>query len=440
MQDSLSLVQGQVESTDAPDSPECITPTETITSKAPTTKKRKILISLVLVALIAVAVAAYPLVQELFSYVETDNAYITGHVHGVSPRIAGTVKEVLVNDNQIVKAGDVLAILDDRDEVISVRKAEAHLQKLSRDVSVSSKIIAYASSNASAAEKTAEASIATALSSISKEEHVVREAVAGIAIAKNQLTQREAELRKAQLDLHRYTALEKAGAVATENLDTAERDYDVAVAARKAAVDAVEQANSKLAQAQSELNVAKAKCVEAKAAALQAKAANAQVDVDSGQKTSSEGSVQEAQVDLDNARLTLSYTRIVAPIDGRVGRKTIEVGQRLQPGSQVLALVSNDKWIVANYKETQLRDIHVGQPVKITIDSLGDHVFTGRVESFSPASGASFALLPPDNATGNFTKIVQRIPVKIVLNQATMRSYGDRLTPGMSCVVKVKVH
>jgi membrane fusion protein (multidrug efflux system) len=402
-------------------------------------KKQLLIVLLGVVALIIAGFFTYPFVDDLLSHVETDNAYITGHVHGVSPRIAGTVKEVLLDDNQPVKAGDVLLLLDDRDEVIEVRKAEAHLKRLMQDVGVSGKVVAFASSNAAAANKTAEASLANATSTIAREEHAIGEAEAGIAMAEQLLTQRDAELRKAALDLHRYEALEKAGAVATENLDTARRDHDVAVATKKAASDALEQAKSRFREAQSQLGVAKAQYVAAKASSLQAEAAHVQVDVNSNQKVSSQAAVQEAQVDLDNARLRLSYTKIVAPIDGRIGRKTVEVGQRVQPGSPLLAVVSDNKWVVANYKETQLRDIRIGQRVKLTIDTFGDHVFTGRVDSFSPASGAAFALLPPDNATGNFTKIVQRIPVKILLDDASIGSYKSRLTPGMSCVVKVQV-
>lgn len=435
MQDTSNVAKPQVESND-------IAPVHPVGAKSPGSyfKKKRFLIPLGIVGLCSTGIFAYPIVEELLSYVDTENAYVTGHVHMVSPRITGTVEQILVEDNQQVQTGDVLAILDSRDEVIQVRKAEAHLRKLKHDVAVSGNIISFASSNEAAARKTAEATLVTAASSIDREQEVVRETESGIAVARQLLTQREAELRKAELDLNRYEVLEKAGAIATENLETAKRNHDVAVAARHGAIDALAQAKSRHKQAQAQVIVTKAQSVAANASSFQAKAAKAQVSVNSKQKVSSEDAVQEAQLDLENARLQLSYTRITSPIDGRIGRKTVELGHRVQPGTPLLAVVSNNKWIVANFKETQLRDMRAGQQVKITIDVFGNHTFSGRVDSFSPASGGAFALLPPDNATGNFTKIVQRIPVKITLDEAGLGRYKDRLTPGMSCVVKVKVH
>lgn len=401
--------------------------------------RKSIVVFALCVSSAGIVIAGLPVIEEFLSHVETENAYLTGHVHTISPRIAGTVKEVLVEDNQLVKAGDVLVVLDDRDEVIKLRKAQAHLEKLIHDVSVSSNVVSYAASSASAADKSAEATIDTAVSTVGRQQQVVKEAEYGISVASQNLVRRQAESRKAELDLKRYASLEKAGAISTEELETARRNFDVANASRLAAAEELKQSRSKLRQAESQVGVAEAQLVAAKASELEAKAARVQVNVNSSQKRASQAAVQEAQVDLDNARLQLSYARITAPIDGRVGRKSVEIGQRVQPGSPLLAVVGDQKWIVANFKETQLRDIKVGQPVKVTVDTFGDHVFEGKVDSLSPASGAAFALLPPDNATGNFTKIVQRIPIKIVLDEASLGSFKARIAPGMSCVVKVKV-
>ncbi|PZM80357.1 MAG: HlyD family secretion protein [Candidatus Melainabacteria bacterium] len=438
MQDTVIQTNKENDTTDTIETHTPVEEPVVVTKNGGVTKIWLLIIVVILIFL--AAIVGYPFAMELLSQIETDNAYITGHIHTVGPRIAGTVSSVVVNDNQLVKAGDLIATLDDRDEIIGVRKAEAHLAKLQKEVSVAKNIVAFASSNAQYANKTANASMVSATHSIAREEHVVHEAEVGISVAKELLTQREAELKKTELDLHRYSALELAGAVATENLDTARRDYDVAQAAREAAVNALEQAHTKLKEAQSQLEVARAQYISAKASGDQAQAANQQIGVNTKQKISQEYSVHEALVDLDNAKLKLCYTRILAPIAGRIGRKTVEVGQRVQSGSPLLAIISDEKWVVANYKETQLRDIRVGQKVKFTVDALGDHEFAGRVDSFSPASGAAFALLPPDNATGNFTKIVQRVPVKIVIDASTPESFKERMTPGMSCVVKVKVH
>ncbi len=149
--------------------------------------------------------------------------------------------------------------------------------------------------------------------------------------------------------------------------------------------------------------------------------------------------VEGAQAALNAARLDLSYTKIVAPISGRIGKKVVEEGQRVEPGQPLLTIVSDDPWVVANYKETQLKNMYAGQKVDIKIDSFPDHKFEGIVESFSPASGASFAVLPSDNATGNFTKIVQRIPVKILFTTDSIKGYASRLAPGLSVLTSVDV-
>jgi membrane fusion protein (multidrug efflux system) len=142
---------------------------------------------------------------------------------------------------------------------------------------------------------------------------------------------------------------------------------------------------------------------------------------------------------LKDAQLQLSYTNITAPAAGRIGRKTVEVGNRVQAGTPLMAIVNNDYWLVANFKETQLENMKPGEEVEIKLDALPHHPFKGRVDSISPASGAQFALLPPDNATGNFTKIVQRVPVKIVFDSESVKGYESRITPGMSAEVSVQV-
>lgn len=148
--------------------------------------------------------------------------------------------------------------------------------------------------------------------------------------------------------------------------------------------------------------------------------------------------IASAQASLSDAQLQLSYTAIAAPADGTIGRKSVEVGQRVQSGTPLMAIVSNDIWVVANFKETQLEKMQNGQPVEVELDAFTHHKFTGRVDSISPASGAQFALLPPDNATGNFTKVVQRIPVKIIFARDSVQGYESRITPGMSAVVSVE--
>ncbi|MDR3503945.1 MAG: HlyD family secretion protein [Legionella sp.] len=379
-----------------------------------------------------------PMLQETLSYTDTDDAYVTGHVHTVSSKIAGTISKVLVEDNQAVREGQPLALIEPYDQQVIVRKAEAHLLKVQRDSEAAGQTTNYGSAYALAASKTAEGNIAVAKSRISHSVEIINDNRSGVSLSRQMLNQRQAELHKAQLDLKRYKTLEEAGAVSTESLDTARRDYEVALAARAAAKDALFQAESKLKQAIDDLQTSKAELLSAQAFSQQSVAAHQQVSVDKSQHASAIAAIEEAKAELADAKLKLSYTIIKAPIGGFVGRKSGEEGQRVQAGMPLLAVVSPNKWIVANFKETQLRDIRSNQPVKITIDAFPDHKFTGKVDSFSPASGAQFALLPPDNATGNFTKIVQRMPVKVLIDPQSMGEFKPLIAPGMSCIVKVK--
>jgi membrane fusion protein (multidrug efflux system) len=148
---------------------------------------------------------------------------------------------------------------------------------------------------------------------------------------------------------------------------------------------------------------------------------------------------KQAQAQYDNAMTQLSYTNIVAPVSGRVGHRTVELGQQVERGQALLSIVSDEKWVMANFKETDLHGMRPGQPVDVKVDAIPDKVFHGKVESISPASGAQFSLLPPDNASGNFTKVVQRIPVKIVFDSESIKGYEDILAPGMSSEVEVHV-
>jgi membrane fusion protein, multidrug efflux system len=312
----------------------------------------------------AVAWAGYQWLDHVRTWVKTDNAYVAAHVHQVSSRVAGTVSEVLVEENDVVEAGRILARLDARDfdvkqqqALAQVAQAEAHLQQ-------------------------AEAQVAQGRAQVSRE---------------------QAQATKAMQDLNRAKALAQGanGAISKQELDAAQAAGDAAQAA---------------------LDVAKSALQSAEAATAASRALQ-----------------QVAQANLKDAELQLSYTEIRAPAAGRIGKKNLETGNRVQPGQALLALVQPDVWVVANFKETQLARLKPGQPVRLRVDAFPGRNFAGHVESLAPASGAQFALLPPDNATGNFIKIVQRVPVKIALDPQADGDCAGRIVPGMSTVVEVKV-
>jgi membrane fusion protein, multidrug efflux system len=347
-------------------------------TKAPRKRFSPKVIAALIVVLFVTVFVGHRWWNHMQSHVGTDNAYVTGHIHQISSRVAGTVNEVLVDDNQQVNHEQVLLKLDPRDFEVRVEQARSQVQQ-------------------------AEAQIA-------ENQAAMDQAAAQLTQAEAQITQTQAQLEKATLDYDRAKNLFRDGmkAISNQELDAAKAAYDVA---------------------QGALTAAKANQVGSKAQVQSARAAQS---VALAKK-------QNAEAALKDAELQLSYTTIPAPTSGRIGHKTVEVGQRVQPGQALLAVADESTWVVANFKETQLAKMKPGQTVEIEVDALPGHRFTGKVESFSPASGAQFALLPPDNATGNFTKIVQRVPVKVVFDPESIRGFESRIVPGLSAVVDVAV-
>lgn len=326
-----------------------------------------------------------------YRYQETDDAYVTGHIHQISPQLAARVQQVLVTDNQPVKAGDILIRLDPQEFDLALQKARAALEQ----------------ARAQANETRAAAA---------QSEATVAEAEARVQQAHAQLAQTAAQLDLARLNLTRNEQLFAKGGVITQaDLDTVRSAFQAADAAH-----AANQAN---------LTAAQSARGSAEAARRSAQALIA----------AAEASVAVAEAAVRDAERELGYTTITAPNDGRVGNKSVEVGNRVVAGQTLFSLAAPDAWIVANFKETQLTRMHAGQDVELTVDALPGHTLHGSVDSIAPASGAQFALLPADNATGNFNKVVQRVPVKIVLDESSRRELGDRLRLGLSVIASVRV-
>jgi membrane fusion protein, multidrug efflux system len=406
--------------------------------KSPNLFKR-IGFAVLVVALLSGAVAGYNFYQIASTHQETDDAYVTGHMHQVSTRVNGTVAQVLVDDNEHVKAGQLLVVLDSNDYQVKVKQARAALDTALQQSRVAQTSVSYAATNANGQVTTAQGAVSNARAGIARAQASVNESQAAISSARANLSAKEAELSRAEADFERYKKLESQGAVAVQELDNARRDFKVAQENVNGARDDIKQSEAKLAQARETVNTARAQLVQAQGQIVLAEASGTQTAVNERQFDVARTSIAQAQAALDEALLNLSYSKIYAPANGRVGKKTVEVGQRVEPGQPLLTVVSDQTWVVANFKETQLKRMRPGDLVEIKIDSFADHKFAGRVLSFAPGSGASFALLPSDNATGNFTKIVQRVPVKIVFDQASLKGYSDLLVPGMSAVASVDV-
>ncbi|MEH2415237.1 HlyD family secretion protein [Nostoc sp.] len=433
--------------------------------------KRKKPTGLILAALGVGAIAAgtfgYHYWQYASTHQETDNATVAGNIHQISSRIPGTVSEVLVNDNQLVQPGQLLVNLDPRDYQSQVQQAQAALENARGQALAAQANIALTSqtttgkttqaqgdvSGAVAAISTAQAAVQEAQAGIPAAQAEVRLAEAGIPAAQAQVAQTNANLENAQADYNRYKQLYESGAIARQQLDASKAAFNVATAQKNGAVQGVQQAEAKLAsarvgvakaqsqlaQAQENVTNAQAKLAASKGGLQQATAGGQDTTVKRSQYEAAKAAIAQSEASLKNAQLQLSYVNVTAPSAGRIGRKNVEVGNRVAAGTPLMAIVDNQYWVIANFKETQLEKMRPGEPVEIKLDTFPHHTFIGRVDSISPASGAQFALLPPDNATGNFTKVVQRIPVKIVFDQKSIQGYESRITPGMSAEIAVEV-
>lgn len=353
---------------------------DTADESPPQAPARRGRLRLILVAVLVLAAAVWGVQKYLYSrtHVSTDNAQVDGHLTPIAPKVQAFVDSVWVDDNQPVHASDTLVTLDARDLQLHLRLAEADLASA----------LSQAGSNGRAGQAQAQ----------------LMSSRASAASADAAVTSAEADARKAEADLGRYKTLAAQHIISPQQLDAAQSAYEVATARLEATRRQAAAMSSNVASAEAALRGASAR-------------------------------VAAAQSAVDNARLQLSYAVITAPDSGIIAKRSVEPGELVQVGQDLMTLVPvTDVWVTANLKETQLEHVQPGQPASFTVDAYGGHEFQGTVESISPATGAKFALLPPDNATGNFTKVVQRVPVRI---RVTRRQAGYPLRPGMSVEVTI---
>jgi membrane fusion protein (multidrug efflux system) len=321
--------------------------------------------------------------RDISTHVSTDDAYTTADVHQISSRVAGTVTEVWVADNQRVKAGNLLVKLDTSDYEVALESARAGLDQ-------------------------ARANVLQAEAALTKAQAGIGQADAQVAQARAQTSAADANQQLAGVNYDRESTLYKGLVVDKSDLDSTRGSRD----ATKGDFDAA-KANTQAAEA----NSGAARSAEESSAA---------------QLVVAQTQVETAQANVNYATLQLSYCWVIAPCDGQVSQKTVETGQSLSSGQALMAVTENDVWVLANLKETQLEHVRVGQRVKLVLDTFPKHPFTGRVNSIEAGSGATYALLPPDNATGNFTKIVQRVPVKLTFDRDSIKGYENLVVAGLS--------
>ena len=387
----------------------------------PRSRRRGIII--VLIAIILVAAAAFWW-HSTFSE-DTDDAQVNGHLIQVSSRIAGQVLKVYVDENQMVKKGDLIADLDPRDFQVAVENAKAALGSAQANAAAANVAVPLLTVNTGSV-------LASANSDVTGSHAAVLQAQQQQQAAHARVVQAQANEKKAQSDLERYKPLVEKDVISKQQ-------FDAAVAAAAASEAAVQDALASEQAASEGIRVAREREAQSQAQLSYAKTGPQQVAAQNARARQAEAQVQQAQAQLDQANLNLGYTKIVAPESGIITRKSVEINQNVSVGQNLLTLVSlEDIWVTANFKETQLRHMEAGQPVEISVDATGKN-YRGKVTQIGGATGSVLSLFPPENATGNYVKVVQRVPVRIDFTDLNNEDPNHLLRPGLSVEPKVRV-
>jgi membrane fusion protein (multidrug efflux system) len=383
-------------------------------------RRRTLLFAAIVGCAILVGAASFWLYSR--TYETTDDAQVDGHLNGITARIDGDVKAVHVEENQSVQAGDVLVELDPRDYEVAVEQARAQLLKAQAGERAENP-------NLPITQSTSQTSVSTTKSEVANAEAAVAAAERDQLAARSRVLEVEANNGKAQADVARYKALVDKNEVARAEYDQVEgtaKAFAASVDSAKASADAaqkvVEQRRAQLDQARSMMESARVNAPN-------------QVAISKANLQSKQADVQAMKAQLDRAQLDLNYCRIVAPVAGVISKRTVEVGEHVSKGARLVTLAAlGDLWVTANFKESQLKQMHAGQSVRIFVDAF-DQKFDGSIEAMPGSTGSVISLLPPENATGNYVKVVQRLPVRIRFKPGQQGL--DRLRPGMSVVPKV---
>lgn len=368
--------------------------------------RSRIIVPVAIIAVIVAAIWGIPKINYAVHHTGTDDAQITGNITTISPKVKAQVVAVYVSDNQTVRRGDKLVQLDERDYKVAVLQAQAAYNQALANLRAASTAVPQQSLVTEAQTEQAQAGISQAASGVLGAQERAASARADYAAA-------QANAIKAAHDVTRARELASEGAISNSELDASQAAYATAVANRDAARQNVIAAQDAIGQAQAQVDVNRAQLEQAQTGTQTTEIKSAQAAVSAAQ-------LQAAAASLANAKLQLSYTDITAPIDGVVSKKSVNIGDSVAVNQPLMAIADQTHlWIDANLKETQIQNVRVGQPVDIHVDAFPKGNFKGYVQSISAATGATFALIPPDNASGNFTKVVQRVPVRIMIDSSS---------------------
>jgi membrane fusion protein (multidrug efflux system) len=406
------------ESTTTATPPETADDTEIVQPRS----RRKGIVVVVVAVLVLVAIGLWW--RSTFSE-DTDDAQINGHLIQVSSRISGQVIKVYVDENQVVKAGDLIAELDPRDYQVAVENAQAALATAQANASVANVTVPLTTVNTGS-------NLRSASADVSGSQATVEQAQRQLQAAHARVIQAQAQATKALADLERYKPLVEKDVISKQQ-------FDAAVAAADAAKASVADALATEQAANEGVKIAHQREAAAQAAYKYAQTGPQQVAVQDAHAKAARAQVEEAQAQLDQAKLNLSYTKIAAATAGIITRKSVEINQNVSVGQNLLTLVSLEGlWVTANFKETQLRHMSAGQPVEIEVDATGK-TYQAKVTQIGGATGSVLSLFPPENATGNYVKVVQRVPVRIDFTDLANEDPNHLLRPGLSVEPKVRV-
>ena len=366
----------------------------------------------------------------------TDDAQVDAGVTPIAARVGGTVMSVPIVDNQQVKEGTVLLEIDKRDFEIALDRARAELADAEASAAAARAGVPISSTTAASGVTTAKGGVEQATSEVSAAEQSIEAAKARLVTAQAKQREAAAKAAKSAKDVERFKPLLAKDEIAQQQFDAAVATANADAAASESTAAQVVEADLDVRVAQNRLAQARSKVQQASADLSEAQTGPEQVKVTQARAAAAEARVMQARAVVKQAELNLEYTTVKAPVKGTISKKTVEVGQQIQPGQALMALIPLERvWITANFKETQVEHIRPGQPVTIRADAYGGKTFNGKVESLAAATGARFSLLPPDNSTGNYVKVAQRIPVRISLDAG--QDPEHLLRPGMSVVPTV---
>ena len=388
-------------------------------------KKTRRNIIIAVVVLVVLAVAGFIYWRSTYTE-DTDDAQVDGNLYQVSARVAGQVTKVLVNENEPVKAGQEIAEIDPSDYQVALEQAQANLASARAE-------LIQATSNVPITNVNVRTTVTTSGQDVQSNLASVEQAQANVMAMQARILQAQANALKAKTDVDRYTPLVQRDVISKQQ-------YDAAVATATAAQAQVDEAQRDAAASQQQVLSAQQRLASARSQQIQNQQnAPRQIAVQQARAKAAEAAVQQSQARVDQAKLNLGYTKIMAPVDGIISRKNVAVGDNLSVGQSLLTVVPlKDLWVTANFKETQLKEMHKGQRVDLKVDALGGRHFTGQVTEVGGATGSRLSLFPPENATGNYVKVVQRIPVRIDFTNMAQEDQDYALRAGMS--VEPAVH